>query len=566
MPEIKPKEGESKTLPYRQRSKALWDAQDSWRLTWKEVVEWILTRRGKYLVSDEEAQDNQAGKRTDQKVINGVASDAVRVLAAGLQGGLTSPSRPWFTFTIPDVDLMEYGPVRNWLHDARNLMLLVFSRSNFYGSIHGLYEELGGFGTSAMIIEEDFTTVIRCRPLTIGEFALGLDSTYRPNALYRRFSMTALQMVQEFGAANVSTAVKSAVESAGSADKRFMVHHGIQPARMVDPSKADYRSMSFESVHFQGDQGGQDIFLRKGGYRGIPFVAPRWKVNGVNTYGDSPGIDSLGDVRMLQKMEADKLEALDKMVRPPMNAPLAMKGKGGTIIPGGVNFVDVTQGQQGFTPAYQTDPRIQEMAFEIDRVERRIKRFYFNDLFLTILGQDKQMTAEEVARRHEEKIMMLGPVLEILQAELLDIIIDRTYSIMDDMRLLPPPPKELVGMELKTQYISILAQAQKAIGTVPIQQTAAFVTNMAAIKPDVVDKFDFDQAVDEFSDLVGCPPRLIVSDDKVAENRAARAKQEQQLQAQQAAAMGADAAKKLSEAKVNQGTLLDAIAQRRPVA
>lgn len=553
----------TKTGPYRKAAKAMREEAQSWRNTWRTISENMLPREGKYLTSDEDQQQN-TGDRKDQMIINGSATDAIRVVAAGLQGGLTSPSRPWFVLTFPDRELMEYAPVREWLHEVRTRMLNVLSRSNFYTSTHNMYRQLAGFGTAAMLIEENFQTVIRCRPFTIGEFTIALDSTYRPHKLYRQYSMSAEQMVQKFGEKNVSQRIRDLYKT--TPGQRFEIQHCIQPNDLsYDPTKADYRGMNFASVYFEvgAGPGEGDSFLRKGGYKGIPFVAPRWSVSGVNTYGDAPSFDAIGDVKMLQKLEEKKLKKLDKHVEPPMNAPLSLKAKGGTIISGGVNYHDVLQGQQDFRPAYQVDGNTDPVAREIAVVEQRIRRFFFNDLFLTIIAQEggPQKTAYEIAKKYEEKLMMLGPVIEQFQSEFHDVALDRVYDIMDGVGMIPPPPKEIQGMEMKTEYIGLLAQAQKMVGQHAVQETAAFVGELSKVYPDVVDKFDADQAVDEFSDMNGTPPKLIVPDEKVAAKRADRAKQQQQQAAAAMVEPGANALKTLSETKTGDGSLLNAVSK-----
>ncbi|KKK74439.1 hypothetical protein LCGC14_2883770 [marine sediment metagenome] len=98
--------------------------------------------------------------------------------------------------------------------------------------------------------------------------------------------------------------------------------------------------------------------------------------------------------------------------------------------------------------------------------------------------------------------------------------------------LLEPPP-ELRGKELRVKFISSLAQAQNAVATGNIDRLAAFVGGLSGTPgyEDVTDKFDADQAVDEYGHLIGAPAKLVVPDDKVAERRQIRAEQlEQQRQ------------------------------------
>ena len=102
-------------------------------------------------------------------------------------------------------------------------------------------------------------------------------------------------------------------------------------------------------------------------------------------------------------------------------------------------------------------------------------------------------------------------------------------------------------MDLKVEYISVLAQAQKMMGTTSIERMLVFAQSVAAAKPDVLDKIDFDEAIDQYADMLGVPPGVIVSDDQVAKIRQARAEQQAQMQAAQYAMAAVQGAKTLSD-------------------
>jgi hypothetical protein len=365
-------------------------------------------------------------------------------------------------------------------------------------------------------------------------------------------------MVEEFGIDKVSEGVKAAYNN-NNGENRFEVVHCIQKNNDIVHGRADASGMQFESVYYELNCS-PEKFLRKSGYETIPFVAPRWTVVGVDTYGSCPGMDALADVKMLQKMEEKKLKALDKMVDPPMNAPVSMKGKGGTVISGGINYVDAGAGGQSFTPAYQINPDFQKISIEIERVETRIKRFFYNDLFLSVLQQDKSMTATEVAERHQEKLVVLGPILERLQSELLGQIIDRIFHIMLRLNILPPVPEEISGMELKVDYISMLAQAQKSVGSTAITQLANFVGAVAQVSPESIDKFDGDEAIDQYADMIGVSPKVIRSDDVVAQVRQQKAQAQAQAQSMAALQANAQTGKLLSETSLEGDSALSRMA------
>ena len=550
-----------KLSKYKQRLSDLKSDFESWRSHYIDLQSYIMPRKGRYLSNEGTDEDND-GSKVNSNIINATGTDSANILAACMQGGTTSPSRPWYRLTLADKDIAEERDVKSWLYEVRLRMLTVFSRSNFYEAMYNLYHDLGIFGTSAMIIEPDFNTVIRCVPLTAGEYYIDLDSSRRPNTLYRRFSLTVSQIVEKFGIDNVSNGVRSMWENK-SLQERIMVVHAIQPRQLFDPNKSDKFNMPYESVYFEESSNGTK-FLREGGYKAIPFIAPRWNVAGSDVYGRSPGMLALGDIKQLQKMEEKKLRALDKMVDPPMVGPSSLKKQGGgTIVSGGMNYVDAIQGQQGFGPAYQVNPNVRDLAFDIERTEQRIKRFFYVDLFISILNESKTMTAREVIERSNEKMLLLGPVIEKIQTEGLNIAIERTFNIMNDFNMIPDPPSNLNIDDLKIEYIGLLAQAQRATAVTAIEQLLGFVGSAAALDQTALDKIDVDEAIERYSLLIDADPDIVRSEDEADEIRKIKQQQIEAAQAMQTGQAMADTAETLSKAKVEDNNVLNMLMQMR---
>ena len=558
---------EAGTKKYRSRYKALYEGCAEWRSQWKEIVDFLAPRRGAFLLN--EGEETGKGDKKGKKILNSRASLALRTLGSGLMAGLTSPSRPWFRLVADDSKLMENEEVKSWFHGIQQGIYRVFQQSNFYGAARNVYTELGAFGFNALLIEEDPKKVIRCRPTTIGEAFIALDEQFRPDTLYRKIWLTVEQLVEQFcpksgegkykqrngDGTGVSDDVWRDYEE-NHFDTRYLVYHVIEPRKRRDPKDPGKRNMAYASVYFL-DKAEDTDFLSIGGYRSIPFAAPRWDAIGSDIYGDCPGVETLADTKQLQKMEADKLMGLDKEVNPPMNAPTSMRDQGGTILPGGVNYVDTQQGGQSFQPVYMVRPNLNGLMVTGQAVESRINEHFYTNLFLAIINETKSMTATEAAQRLAEKMQQLSPVIERLQTEFLDVVIERTIAIMESFGMLPEPPAILQGREYKIEYISLLAQAQQMSGTVTIEQLAGFIAQIAAAKPDALDKLDTDKTIDEYAKLLGVPPEIVRSDDEVKKIRQATAQQMQAAQAAQQGVQMAQGAKLLSDAKMNGDSALD---------
>lgn len=525
------------------RKAALWSERSSWVTHWREISEHQQPRAGRFIATDRNKGDKRANKILDNTAVFGA-----RTLAAGLMSGITSPARPWFRLEIRDKDLMESAAVKTWLHETTELLRAIFASSNTYRALHTIYEELGLFGTACSVVLPDFDNVVHHHPLTVGEYALATNHKGEVDTLCREFQMTVAQMVEKFGKENCSTTVQD-MFTKGNYDTWVDVVHIIEPRRNRDTTKRDAKNMRFASIYLEpGNERGTDKFLKESGFKRFPVLAPRWVVTGNDVYGTSPGMECLGDVKQLQHQQLRKGQAIDYQVNPPLQVPTRYKEATKARLPGGVFYVD-SQGQSaGVRSAFEVNLNLQHLGLDIVDVRERIRSAYYADLFLMMQGDTRSgITATEVAERHEEKLLMLGPVLERLHNELLSPLIDITFDIAEEAGILPPPPPELEGMDLNVEFISVLAQAQRAVATQGIDRLMGSVGGLAQLNPAVLDKIDFDQVVDEMSNAWGVPPKIILPDDQVAAIREQRA---QAMQAQQsAAAMPAmvDAAKTAGE-------------------
>lgn len=523
------------------RFNALWTERSSWDAHWREIAAYSFPRASRFLQSDV-----NRGTKKHHLIHDNTAIFALRTLAAGMMSGMTSPARPWFRLALRDRDLMEYGPVKAWLHAVAEKMRAVFSASNTYNALHQCYEELGAFGTWANFVRPNFQTVIHHYPMTVGEYALAVDDMGRVDTLARKLHMTVGQLAKQFPRESLSTAVRNLIDR-NSLDAWVPVMHFIAPRSDLDPTKRDARNMRFESVYLEAGSN-EDRFLGVGGFERFPALCPRWVVTSNDTYGRSPGMDCLGDVKQLQHQQLRKAQGIDYQVMPPIQVPTAYKDQADKRLPGGVMYVDSATPGGGVRSAFDVQINLQHLTLDIQDTRERIRSAYYADLFLMLANMDRtSMTATEVAERHEEKLLMLGPVLERLQNELHAPLIDITFDQLAAAGALPPAPEELQGVELEVEFVSTLAQAQRAVAAAGTDRWLATIGQLAPIFPGVVAKVNADQIVDEYGDMYGVNPRLIVPDEEAAAAREAQARALQAQQAAAAAPVAADAAKTVSE-------------------
>lgn len=521
--------------------------RQTWFAHWQEITTYLLPRNGRYFL-----QDRNRGQRRHNAIFDSTATRANGALAAGLMAGMTSPARPWFRLATPDPELMRYQPVRVWLDDTTKMIMRVFAKGNTYRALSSIYKELGAFGTAANVLFDDYEDVIRHYTLTAGEYAIAQNWKGQVCTLYREFQKTVAEVVKEFGYENCSAHVKNLYDTS-QLDQWVTIVHAIEPREDRDHNKRDSKNMPFRSVYFESGQQNTKTVLRESGFKSFPALVPRWDLAGGDIYGNGPGMEALGDIKQLQQEQLRKGQAIDYMTKPPLQMPASMKSREIDALPGGISYIENTQ-TAGTRNLFQVQLDLGHLLNDIQDVRSRIDQCFFKDLFLMIAQADNnRMTATEVAERQNEKMLMLGPVLERMDDELLTPMVDAAFARLIETNALPPPPPELHGQELRVEFVSMLAQAQRAIASNATDRFVSSIGAVAQFKPEVLDKFDADAWADEMSDILGVNPALIIGGKEVAIVRQQRAAQQQAMQRSALVNQQADTAAKLAQVPTQGG-------------
>ena len=512
-----------------------------WLLHWGLCTQYINPRRSTWLTQggmDQPSPNSMSrGAPINQSILDPTATYAARVCSAGLMSGLMSPSRPWFKLKpVGLVELDREGVL--WFEAVELQIYTTMAHSNFYDSGAQMMEDLTIIGTAPMIIYEDEQDIIRCYNPVAGEYYIAVGSAFRPESLYRQFSATVAQIVEMFGLDQCPQDVQSMWAQKGSGlEREFIVAHAIEPNFELQPpggGKAYGKvpgDFAFREIYWLWGQA-TDAPLSQRGFKDLPFIAPRWWVTGSDPYGRSPAMDALGDVMQLQQETKRKAELLEKTVRPPLNAPVELKNQPSSILPGRITYS--SNPNNGMKPVFEVRAEaLPGITADLHEIQNRCRTGFFNDLFLMLASATKDMTAYEVAQRQNEKLQVLGPVIERFQNEGAGPAIKRIYSILARKRLLPPMPESLINIQVQIEYVSMLALAQRAVATAGIERLLALQGKLAPVNPAVLDLIDDDEVLIEYGEQLGVSKKIYRAPAQVQQLRqaAAKAKAQQQQQA-----------------------------------
>jgi len=522
----------------------------SYEPTWADILDNIAPDLKGYL----NTENNDRGEREDQLIYDTAPTDYWQKCAAGLFASISSPSRPWAQRTMANDEDNEIPGIRAWLDDVTAKDRSIYHQSNFYRGAFSMYAQLSAVGVAVKIFEPDYDNIIHCTVLNVGEYWLGINGKGLVDTLFREITYSAGKLQELFGEENLPASVNLSITDTNPDGSDYKVIHVIAPdTQKLAPFKKPWLSM-----YYMNDKFGDKQIIDIKGYKQKPFAAPRWYANNNETYAKMyPGRNALGNCKQLQKMIYDFMCALELEVRPPMQGPPMAGDFQGLIsaIPGAYNAIASGTPDATIKRLFETNPQFEVLWQAISDKKQQIESQFYNDLFMPIMSNiEKEMTATEVNQISGEKMVALGAALENFHTEYLNVSQNIEFSYATEAGVYPnigdyvteDDYHKLQGQDIKTEYVSILAQAQKYTDASKITSTLQLAEMCGQLDPtgQCLQKLDLSATIAEGAKLYGAPGKMIRSDEQLQKMAEAQQQQEQMQQMMQGASTAADVAQK----------------------
>lgn len=508
----------------------------------------MLPSRGLFKGEDPESLRNG-------KLFNNAAQRALRKAAAGMTQAITPASNPWFRHAFMRREDREATGANEYVDTVDNTLRAILSAGGFYRAIHVFNKELLAFGCALLCAEEAPQTVARFDCQTCGTYCVALDADKRVDCVCRRLTMTPRQLADRFGEARLCSATKAKLKT--SPYEPVCVCHLCQRRAERQHGKEDARNKPVASLWWEDS--GADDFLAESGFDEMPYFFATWE-EGRGVYGTGPGDEALPDQKGVESWERRKAVGLEKMISP----PLVSSGPGkahidqspGVVIPspaGGYGQSD------SLKPLYNLNfgQALQYVQEEINQLQMRLEDIMHATIFanMSLETRPAGMTMTEYMDRRRRSAELMGPVVSSYEPRILTPLLERVYNMAERWGLLPPPPQGLSPWaSINVSYQSPMAQMLEQSGAVAIQSLMDLLPPIVQVSPEVADKLDLDQAVDELAQRLGVPASVVRSDATVAALRQQRAEAQAQQQQAQQLAQAAQLAAQLGNVRT-QGTV-----------
>jgi uncharacterized protein YfkK (UPF0435 family) len=533
---------------------------DKIRGTWLECGRWALPHRIKWMLSQTE------GERNNMHVVDVTHILALRSYVAGFLEGNTSATRPWYRIGIgePTIDMSQEN--HEWLDTFTRRTLKALSSSNFYHAAGEFYYDFGTFNTGCHYVEE-VQKGLFFHTLTPGSYYLLNNGYGDAVVMVRELSLTVKALVDTYAVkkpngswdwSNFSSRVKKMYDD-GNYTQMIDIVHIVKENNEFNPEEpvAGMNKAWLEVTYELGGTGGQyyadgmefgaanpdphekDTYLKIAARKRKPFIAGKSSTSGNYEYGEKgPTLDALGVIKSLNKKAIGKDQALEQMLKPPLQGPANLKKSYITTAPNSYVPLDPTSlSQKGLRTIYEVNPAIAPLIQDVTDLRQQVDRLYYADYLLYLSKNPKTRTATETNAIVNEQQMVIGPNLQSLNwtynVPVVDYVMD---YVLDNDPFLPPPPADLTGRFLSPEFISVFAQAQKAADLPAIDRYMAMIANVGQLQPDIWYKANLDKLADLYEDRLYLPAGLNNPQDKAdALREQAMAQRQRQQQIEQMA-------------------------------
>jgi hypothetical protein len=492
--------------------------------SFQDVCDYVIPRKGNLFGKTE-------GQKKTEKLYDATAINSNELLAASLQGSLTSPVIQWFNLTLSDDRLNEDHLVSIWLDIVSKTIYQALNHSNFNAEIFEVYLDLGGFGTSCLFVDEaagpNLFNGLIFDSLDIGEYVIDEDRDGFVDTVFRTWPLSARNAVAFFGPkAPLSEKIKEAAIE--KPELMFDFLQVVTPRGYSGKFGAD--GMPFSSCWYEKEK---KTLIKESGYPEFPFMVTRWLKTSGELYGRSPSFTAMPDIKSLNKSQQLLFRAWGKSIDP----PLLMLDDGviGSVklTPAGLNVVRSMDALM----ALKNEGRFDVTQIEQEKLRQGIRRMYFTDQ-LQLQQGGPQMTATEVQIRFELMQRLLGPTFGRMMRELLTPLIRRVFGILMRAKVLPPPPPVLqkVGVaNIEIEFEGPLSRAQRSQDILAIERWFTVMAPVIQVDPTVIDILERDSIARDSAKVIGMRPSWIAGQEQVQEARNIR-DQQKQLEATAAAA------------------------------
>ncbi len=437
-------------------------------------------------------------------------------------GGMLRPKSAgtgkWFDIVPDNEQLLEKRAVKEWVQHAEDRMwrAIYNPKARFIQATGEVDDDIVTFGTGCGFtgLRSDGAGLL-FRSFHMKNVYIILNADGEVVGAYLRELLNAPRAAQRWGQENLGKKTQEALKgSPAERAKEFTFIWCIKPRYDRDPRKVDNLNMPVSSVVIDIESEHKVV---EEGFEEFPLWIPRWDTRSGEKYGRGVGILALPDALTCNAMGKTLLTALHRAVDPPWLFPSDSMASAPKMVPGKVSYYDAkaVQALRMSNPFIQMESRA-NIPWGLDAQRAKQEQiqavFYRNILNLPVNGPD--MTATEYLGRKEEFVREIGAVFGRLDSDYNVPLAERPFNMMLRSGSFLPPPEELEGQNINFRFASPVEKAKQQIEEATIMQSVSKVIELGAVRPEVMDRYNWDEIGKFVAKSGDLPPSFTLDDEE----------------------------------------------------
>ncbi|MCG8047109.1 MAG: portal protein [Candidatus Thiodiazotropha endolucinida] len=489
-----------------------------WDSHWTEIGHFTIPRQSN--IQHEVLNLPGGGKRT-YRIYDSTAITALERFASIMESLLTPKTQKWHGITCVDPELNKLKSVKVWTEAVTDRLFQMRYRAiaNFASQNYERWISTGAFGTATLFTDYYPNIGLRYRMVHMGSLYFRLNHQGIVDTVFRRLTYSLRQAIQKWGIDKLPEKLQKDVKNSDKIDNDYPFLHVVGNREKFDPFSLAVNRMPYYSLHICLTTKTQ---IDEGGYYSFPYAVNRYVIAPGETYGRSPAMNVLPDIKMLNEMRKSDIRAVHKMVDPPLLLASggALSGiKRVNLTPGGQNQGGLDEQRRPTVAPLNLNARVDINEDKMERLRSQIKDAFLTPLFEVLVDRPR-MSATEVLTLARERGIVLAPVSN-QQTEALYPQIEREIDLLQRVGLLPEAPDEVyeAGGDIDIEFNAPINRLQRGEEIEGVLKTVSTLAPLADIDPRIFESLDTDATARLVAEVAGMPAKLILSEDELEKKR-----------------------------------------------
>lgn len=524
------------------RNKQIVTRKQVWIEHWQVLSEIFLTRKARFTA------DVTPGEFLNKDLFDGTGQRAAAV-AASTKLGMLWPSGAQSMKLETSDELEDSKENRDYFEQATKRLARNMDdpRAGLIVALDEYHLENEVFGTAGINIEEGEESVLQYKAWSVRQMSIGTGKDGKVNELHYDIDMEVDAVIETYKIENVSDKVRR-MATKDNKDEKVRITIIIEPRTNRAIGKEGVFNMPWATFHIEKEN---KHLLKESGKEEFPTKINRMRKIIDEDYGRSAAMDALPDAQELNALREMYIVATEKHLDPAM--VLLDDGTfGGGIIDsssGAMNVLNISGKITNQNPLFPLND-VGELRSAIERMNQLTESIsnHFGLDRLLDFNNETQMTLGEANIRDRLRNLTQMSMLSRQIAETYDPMVTRSFNISlrrgslgviqgspqhraiaatgEEPLIIPDKIARAMseGKDVyKIIYFTPAARIMRADTVDSILRLWANVSEIAALKPRILDVMNEDETVRQLRENYGTTEKIINSKDDIEAVRAAQA-------------------------------------------